>query len=302
MIYFSDIVFLSMTLDQLQVLQTIVKSGSFRAASQELHRAQSAVSYAIRSLEDELGFKVFSRDQYRPQLTPQGRAFLKKADELIFQFDELEETAEFLKRGHEPIIRLSVSALWPLPNLVSALKEFNSHFPQTEVKILHDILSNDEQLLTDQADLALGVVYNDSSLLVTEELFPVSMISVCAARHPLAKLKGKATDEELGKYPQIIMSTTAKSSSRSAGIINPNNVISVQDYLTKNAFLEAGLGWGRMPEQLIKEEIKQKKLVTLAQKPYVVQTHIARHSQRELGPCGKFLWNYFSHRQKKKLT
>lgn len=290
-----------MTLDQLQVLQTIVKSGSFRAASQELHRAQSAVSYAIRSLESELGFKLFNRDQYRPQLTQQGRAFLKKADDLIFQFDELEETAEFLKRGHEPVIRLAVSALWPLPSLISALKEFSSRFPQTEVKIIHDMLSNDEQLLEDHADLSLGTLYNESSLLIAEELFPVNMISVCAKNHPLTKIKGKISEEELGKHRQVIISTTVKSSNRSAGIINPDNVISVQDYLTKKAFLQEGLGWGRMPEHMIKEEIKDKSLVTLSQKPFVTRTHIARHSQRELGPCGKFLWDYFSNRQKNKL-
>ncbi|UOF01020.1 LysR family transcriptional regulator [Bdellovibrio reynosensis] len=288
-----------MTLDQLQVLQTIVKLGSFRAASQELHRAQSAVSYAIRTLESELDFKLFTRDQYRPQLTPQGRAFLKKADDLIFQLTELQETAEFLKRGHEPIIRLAVSALWPLPSLISALKEFKTKFPHTEIKIIHDVLSNDEQLLEDHADIALGHIFNEQSLLVAEELFTVNMVAVCSADHPLAKFKGKATPQELAKHPQIIMSSTVKSSKRSAAIINPDNVISVQDYLTKKEFLIAGLGWGRMPEHLVKEEIKKKSLVTVINKPHVTTVHIARHSQKELGPCGKFLWNYFSHRQKK---
>ena len=37
-----------MTLDQLKVLAAIVETGSFRAAADRLHRAQSAVSYAIK--------------------------------------------------------------------------------------------------------------------------------------------------------------------------------------------------------------------------------------------------------------
>lgn len=289
-----------MTLDQLQVLQTIVKSGSFRAASQELHRAQSAVSYAMRTLEGELGFKIFSRDQYRPTLTPQGRAFLKKADDLILQFDELGETAELLKRGHEPIIRLAVSALWPLPNLVSALKEFSSHFPQTEIKIIHDVLSADEHLLEDHADISLGTIFNDKGLLITEELFTVNMVMVCAAKHPLAKLK-KATTEDLKKYPQIVLSSTVKSSNRSGGVVNPANTISVQDLQTKKVFLEGGLGYGRMPDFAIKEEIKQKSLVTLGLKPIPLHAAIGRHGSKELGPCGKFIWDYFSRGQGKKL-
>lgn len=300
MIYFYDSIFSGMTIDQLQVLQTIVKSGSFRAASLELHRAQSAVSYAIKSLESELGFQLFSRDKYRPQLTPQGRAFLKKADDLIFQFGELSETAEFLKRGHEPIIRLAVSALWPLPKLVSALKEFSRHFPQTEIKIIHDVLSADEHLLEDQADIALGTIFNDRSLLITEELFTVNMVAVCSAQHPLAKFKGKAPLSELQKYPQIVMSSTVKSSSRSGGIINAANTISVPDTLTKKSFLEGGLGYGHMPDFAIAEEIKRKSLVPVLQKRTSVQASIGRHSAKELGPCSKFLWDYFSNGQSKK--
>ncbi|MEN0058616.1 MAG: LysR family transcriptional regulator [Bdellovibrio sp.] len=291
-----------MTLDQLRVLEMIVSTGSFRAASQNLHRAQSAVSYAIRSLEDELGFQIFSRAQYRPRLTSQGEAFLKKTRDVLFQYSELAETADFLKRGHEPTLRLAVSALWPLPTLVDALKDFSRQFPQTEIKIIHDVLSNDEQLLGERADLALGHIFNDRSLLLTEKLLEVNMIAVCANRYPLAlaAAKKKMAKDDFKKYPQIILASTVPNSQRSAGISHPDNTLSVQDYLTKKAFLEAGLGWGRMPEHLVRDEIKRKTLVTLPQKPEIIPCHIARHSQKELGPCGKFIWNYFSRGQKNK--
>ncbi len=288
-----------LTLDQLHVLQTIVKTGSFRAASQELHRAQSAVSYAIRTLEDDLGFSIFDRSQYRPSLTPQGRTFLKKSDEMMNQLHELKDVADFLKRGHEPVIRLAVSALWPLPKLLSALKPFIEKFPQTEIKIIHDVLSNDEQILEDRADIALGHIFNEQGLLTTKELFSVDMISVVSPTHPLAKLKGKATDKDLTKYPQIIMFNTVSDSQRSSGILNPANVISVQDYLTKGCFLKGGLGWGLMPEHLVQEEIKKKELVVAEPKRMKVKMHIARHSQKALGPCGKMLWDSFSDAKKR---
>ena len=290
-----------MTLDQLQVLQTIVKTGSFRAASQELHRAQSAVSYAVRTLEDEVGFSIFDRSQYRPVLTAQGKAFLKKSEDLTHQLDELKGIADFLKRGHEPVIRLAVSALWPLPKLLSALREFTKEFPQTEIKIIHDVLSNDEQILEDRADIALGHIFNDQGLLTTEELFTVNMVAVASPKHPLAKFKGKAPERELAKHTQIIMSSTVKSSNRSSGVLNPDKVISVQDYLTKTAFIKGGLGWGWMPEHMAAQEIKQKELIVAQFKKNPIKMHIARHSQKALGPCGKMIWNHFSGGQKAKL-
>ncbi len=57
-----------MTLDQIRVLSTIVQTGSFRGASERLHRTQPTLSVAIRNLEREFGFELFDRANYRPVL------------------------------------------------------------------------------------------------------------------------------------------------------------------------------------------------------------------------------------------
>ncbi len=288
-----------MTLDQLQVLKTIVKSGSFRAASLELTRAQSAVSYAIGSLETELGFKLFSRDQYRPQLSPQGRAFLLKADELIAQYSDLTEIAKFLKRGHEPIIRLAVSALWPLPLLVNALKELNSQFPQTEIQIFQPIEGVENLLESGQVDFSLGFDLSPNSKFTNKEVLPLNMVTVVARQHPLAKLKVKTEAAYTKEFSQVRLRTdaTPKSSPKKTA---PSNMMSVQDYATLKALVMEGLGWGRLPEHFVANEIKQKHLVTLPSKTEKLRMSIARHSQMDMGPCGKFLWSHFSHRQNPK--
>ena len=72
-----------MTLDQLEVFQAIVFTGSFRGASERLNRAQSAVSYAIQNLEEDLGCELFDRNAYRAQLTPQGETIYQKAQSLL---------------------------------------------------------------------------------------------------------------------------------------------------------------------------------------------------------------------------
>jgi hypothetical protein len=45
----------ALSLDQLEVLLTVVEAGSFAAASRTLNRATSAISYAIDTLERQLG-------------------------------------------------------------------------------------------------------------------------------------------------------------------------------------------------------------------------------------------------------
>jgi len=53
------------SLDQLTVFLTVVETGSFAAAGRRLGRATSAVSYAITNLEQQLGVRLFDRDQAR---------------------------------------------------------------------------------------------------------------------------------------------------------------------------------------------------------------------------------------------
>ena len=47
-------------LDQLLVLDAIVRTGSFAAAAKALHRVPSAVTYAIRNLEDSLNLRYLN--------------------------------------------------------------------------------------------------------------------------------------------------------------------------------------------------------------------------------------------------
>jgi DNA-binding transcriptional LysR family regulator len=281
-----------MTLDQLQVLQNIIQSGSFRAASQNLHRAQSAVSYAVRTLEDELGFPLFDRTQYRPSLTAQGRAFLQKVEELLAQLSELEQTARFLKLGYEPEVRISVSGLWPMHRLAEVLSEFKKKFPQTEIKIFHDVLSADQMLLKGRVDLAFAEIFQNA-LLESRQVFTVKMIPLCSPDSGLAGLKGKAGLADLKKYTQIILRSTSDNDHRSAQIFNPSNTISVGDFLSKKELMLAGLGWGFMPEHLVKEEIRQKKLVHTHSEVMEVPMSIAHNPNHAHGPCAQYLWDAF---------
>ena len=50
-----------MTLDQLEAVHAIVERGSFRAAAEQLHRSQPALSASVKNLEDEFGIRIFDR-------------------------------------------------------------------------------------------------------------------------------------------------------------------------------------------------------------------------------------------------
>ncbi|MFP5520505.1 MAG: LysR family transcriptional regulator, partial [Bdellovibrionia bacterium] len=282
-----------MTIEQLLTLQTIVELGSFRAASQKMNKAQSALSYAVRTLEAEVGFKIFSRDQYRPSLTLQGQTFLKKSSQLVSQLHDLERTATYLKNGFEPEFKIALSALLPLPLIAGCLREFQVEFPKTELTIQQDVLSAEEQLLEGHANVAFGELFSVSGKLRSKKITVVEMIPCCSKNHPLSKRRGKASTQELDSYPQIILSSTLQSKNREVGIENKNQRIRVSDLSTKMQFIEAGLGWGYMPKHFVSNEIKKKSIMVTHANSIAAPIYMAFSSDRPMGPCGKFVWNYF---------
>ena len=67
---------------KLKTLLCVVKEGSYTKAAELLALSQPAVSYHVRQLEDELGIKVFYRNQKKLTLTPEGEVLIKFARRL----------------------------------------------------------------------------------------------------------------------------------------------------------------------------------------------------------------------------
>src|SRR3984957_4123692 len=100
------------SLDQLAVFLTVVETGSFAAAGRRLGRATSAISYAIATLEQQLGVQVFDRAQSRkPALTEAGAAVLAEARSISAGVDKLRARVKGLREGLEAEITLAVDVM-----------------------------------------------------------------------------------------------------------------------------------------------------------------------------------------------
>jgi DNA-binding transcriptional LysR family regulator len=62
---------------------SVVASGNFVSAAEQLHVSQSTVSTRINALEDQLGCKLFIRNKAGTAMTPAGRQFQRHAAALV---------------------------------------------------------------------------------------------------------------------------------------------------------------------------------------------------------------------------
>src|SRR3989344_2139609 len=195
-----------MTLDQLKVLDSIVKTGSFRAAAELLHRAQSAVSYSIKTLEEEMGVVLFSRDSYRPKLTPEGRAIHNKAKALLAQAVEFELLGKQLAVGTEEVLNISVTGLTPMGEVVHRLKDLPKVFPDTQLNLYQEHLRLPfERVLDDRSHMAITPPFDGIGELERTLWKKIRFVPVCAPGFAALERTNVLSWADMLHYVQIVV-------------------------------------------------------------------------------------------------
>jgi DNA-binding transcriptional LysR family regulator len=285
------------TLDQILSLQAVKDSGSINGASEKLNKAKSAISYSIQRLDDQLGFPTLDRSQYRIRLTPQGEAFLHKAQTLIKEMEVLKEESYKIASGVEMKLAMSATAIYPTAPLNKVLRQIISKFPSTEFTFHREILSGEKMLMNEQVDIAIFENLQNSIDIESKKISKIELKLVICADHPFLKLKKKEqTLKALTQYPHIIQrSTIQEPGDINMGISEDSKRWSVSDIHSKKDLILNNLGWGRLPDHFVEKELKQKKLVHLKHLDYdhIVDIYLCKKKNRYFGPVLDFLWNSF---------
>lgn len=188
---------------QLQVLIAVADYGSFSEAAQQLQISQSAVSYAIATLEDDLGVVLFSRGRYGAHLTPVGEQIVDRARQVTYLLEDIVKQANLargLEGGQVRISSFRSAATHILPEVIA---QFCRRYPAIAISIAdYDDRSDVENdLRKGHADI--GITYLPTSNefetwdLIRDEfvvLFPPSF-------EPNST---KLSWEELTAYPLIM--------------------------------------------------------------------------------------------------
>jgi DNA-binding transcriptional LysR family regulator len=285
-----------MTLDQLEAFHAVATRGGFTAASAFLHKSQPAISKLIQNLESELGLALFDRASYRAALTDAGRLFLERAAGVLESSEALRRFGQALGGAAEPVIRLVVEAVTPLAGVIAALRDVEQRFP-VRYELRTERLTGALEALRDRsADLAITTLHGvDPAAMTTQPFCSVRIIPVVGKDHALASQRGAVPPALLREVPQVVLRDSARGElTQTLNVLDGGLRWTVTDVSAKLEIIEAGLGWGGLPEHIVARALTAGTLVALDVREFHVRSLelcTIRRRDDALGPVAQALWS-----------
>lgn len=273
------------SLEALEILDSIDRRGSFAKAAEELNKATSALSYGIQKLEDQLGLSIFVRQGRRSVLTPAGRLVLEEGRAILGATARLADRAKEVATGWEPRLRVGLESIVDHRVFFGILADFQNEHASLEIDVSETVLNGGwEALERQRVDLVIGV---PGPIPVHKGFRSVPMglsdlVPVIGANHPEAESirQDKSPDFDFSSLQTVVSHDTSRTTvARNAGLsLSSTRTLYVQTIEQKVEAILAGLGIGHLPRYRIEEYLVGAQLIELPLEPSNPECFIAWES------------------------
>jgi DNA-binding transcriptional LysR family regulator len=194
-----------MDFEQLKTFQQVCRLKSFSRAAEKMGVTQPAISAQIRSLEKEVGARLFDRDGGKVSFTAAGRLFepfaehcLQCHSHILVAVNELYRSA----RGEVSVAASEATSLYVLPRVFA---QYKKHYTRVNLNIVRaEHLRSLEAVINRDVDFAVISMPVDDPRLVVQVIHRDDMVLAVAPTHPLATRALVKLDEML-KYPLLLL-------------------------------------------------------------------------------------------------
>ena len=257
-----------LALYHLETLLWIARLGTYRAAAERLNTTQPAISARIRELESRLGMEVFRREGRNMVLTVQGRQLVQDCEPLWSAIERaLLANSSF--GGATGIVRVGsgeIAAASCLPGFVAQLEK---QLPGVSLEITLDLTANLlQQLLGSATDIVFLAGPVASPGVRTSTIGSVGLLwlanSATAQRIKTAKLDFRLPIWSLPHHSPL---HHAMREAIADGLIPHRTINTCNNVRTLIDIVSTGQGVAILPETMVREELRQNRLVEVFHSP-----------------------------------
>ncbi|UPM53378.1 LysR family transcriptional regulator [Gottfriedia acidiceleris] len=187
-----------MNLDHLAYIVDVSKTKSLSMSAKNLHISVSAISQAINNLEEEFGFKIFTRLRQGTIPTSEGEKLIEKSLNVLAHAEKLKQLAINNNEIQKEITIATVPGL--MHYIVNLIKLIKAENPKSKIRV-HG--KNSLEILNDVKEnkLRFGLIWIYDELIkrnkeLVFDIFQEVKINVCVSKnHILAEYKQVTIDD-----------------------------------------------------------------------------------------------------------
>lgn len=247
-----------MDFDNLRTFLEVARLKSFSRAAQKLLRTQPAISAQIRSLEKEVGARLFDRDGGKVTFTAAGRLFepfaescVERQRHILLAVAEQERSP----RGELAISANEATHLYILPRLFA---RFRRQYPRVMLSVVRaDRLHTLESVVNREVDFGVVSMPVRDPRLIVERIHRDELVLVAPPGHPLAE-RGRLGLKEAAKYPMLLPTHGRRREQLDelfrVNELSPRLAMEMESSEMLKRYVGAGLGLGFLPRTNVAEE------------------------------------------------
>ncbi|MFM0194511.1 MULTISPECIES: LysR family transcriptional regulator [Paraburkholderia] len=291
-------------LDGVEAFLCVARHRSFRRAAAELGVTPSAISQAVRVLEERIGAVLFIRTTRSVGLTEAGEQFLSRAKPAFEELVAASDVARGLGQRPSGLLRLSVPrAVVPLL-LDPLIASFHQAYPEVEVEIAAS--SDLVDLATEGFDAGIRLgQFVDADMVAVPLTPPLRFVVVGSPAYFAARSRPEHTDD----LRQHACLRWRKSSGALAlwSFNNGGNAIEIavsgpfiaHDFPTMLGAAMEGIGLAQLPEPMVAEGLRTGKLVEVLKPlaPVIPGVFLYYPSRRQVMPKLRAFIDHVKSRQ-----
>lgn len=244
------------SLRAIAAFEAAARHQSFSKAAEELNLTRSAISHAIRTLEDRLGVELFTRVGPSVVLTEPGRTF---ASRLRLSLEMISQAFDLSARADRTVLRVGAPADLMQPVVALGLAGLRASHPGLDLELrgqsgMADLLGGAVDVVVTQGASAPSGL--QARLLAREALVPVAA--------PGVFLRPPVGPEDVAAAPLIhCQARPWRIWFEAARLETPpsDEAMKVDDLACAIELARAGVGVCLAPRVLVQEDLRQRRLV-----------------------------------------
>jgi Transcriptional regulator len=263
-----------MDLSSLQIFCDLIDTQSFTVAADRSFISQSAVSQRMRALERRLGQTLVDRGRGAGRATPTeaGRLLYEGAKALLADAAELEARVKGLSDEVSGTIRVATVYSVGLHAMPERLKTFLAAWPRVRVHLEYSLTGKVyEDVVSGAVDVGIVACAEERPGIETAPFADEQMVVLCSPEHPLASrsevsLADLQNERFIGFADDIPTRKLIDAHLRAAGV--RARVVSAYDNIeTIKNLVEIGTGISIVPDDTVRQEVRDGRLVALPLQP-----------------------------------